>query len=598
MYDAASGDGAGQSSELKPGLVLRGGDFATSIDHLIEMVVHEGHVYVANSSLGVAAMSLDEDGGVTLTDVGSTYEDLRRCTCLAVHAPSDTLYCSADASSTMELGPRVERFDISTPGKVTWRDSLMLEAWNTRDIIVVGDQLLISQFDGGLWTAEVDQQGDLSQLSQTSVEGNVRFVVGVDDRFVALIGDVAGDGSELRLLEAGTFTELDRLPLAGPPLGLSADAEGYSRVGVGLGSGGMAVVAVEGDVLQIEHTLQPPGVVTSGLVSRDLAVAVTLTGVFAYTLGQADGPRMFGFGPSGQLGMERAGNMLHGLFHDGELLTSDWLWVERWGIDLSGEVVDLDVPRGIFLPPEGPARWRMRNPGEVRLRGELWAGREKLWEVEIDPRDTIDVHISAELRGKLLPPDEPSTLLTVRVHDPLVPSEGRPLSSTVMVVAQRLTDDMIPPAVGDPFPTLMLENIEHEVYSLPTPGGSQTIWYWPDCGLMWPEIEDLAWLERAGWDLGRGEPILLTNFDVALDGFPERWGLEGVTFGLWGVAAPTAGHENDWIDETDLYMPFFIQDLPGDAMPTDVVVGEDGVVRSVERMYRGPWTLVVPGPWE
>jgi hypothetical protein len=33
-------------------------------------------------------------------------------------------------------------------------------------------------------------------------------------------------------------------------------------------------------------------------------------------------------------------------------------------------------------------------------------------------------------------------------------------------------------------------------------------------------------------------------------------------------------------------------------MPTDFVMDADGVVRSIERMYRGPWTLVVPGPWE
>jgi hypothetical protein len=49
------------------------------------------------------------------------------------------------------------------------------------------------------------------------------------------------------------------------------------------------------------------------------------------------------------------------------------------------------------------------------------------------------------------------------------------------------------------FPTIMLENLAHEVYSMPTPDGSQTIWYWPDCAMMWPEIEDLAWLEREQW---------------------------------------------------------------------------------------------------
>jgi hypothetical protein len=585
------------SSEITPGLAVRGGDFATVEDHLVEMIVHAGHVYVANSSLGVSVMRLDDNGGVTLTDVGSTYEDERRCTTLALHAASDTLYCGADMPIGQQPGARLELYDVSTPGLAVWRESFFVELWSTRDVEVVGDQLLMQQFDDGLWTAEIDPQGRLSQLQQRVVDGNARFSVGVGDRIVSLFGDVEGEGSHLRLFEPGSFLELDRLPLRGPPLGLSADAEGRPRVAVGLGSGGMAVVALDGDTLRIEHTLEPPAVVTAGLVSGDVAVAVTLSGAFAWDLEQPS-PRLFGFGPSAKLARERAGNMLHGVFYEGDLLTSDWLWVERWKIDRSGEVVDLDVPRGIFLPPEGPIRWRMRNPGDLRLRADVWAEREHLWSVEVEPHELIDVYVSAEQRAKLLPPGEPRIPLSVRFYDPLVPVEGDPLSSTVLVLAQREPDDPLPPAVGEVFPTIMLEDVSHEVYSMPTPDGSQTIWYWPDCAMMWPEIEDLAWLEREQWDLGRGEPILLTNFDVAADGFPERWGLEGVTFGMWGIAAPTVADANDWISSEDIYMPFFIYELPGDAMPTDFVMDGDGVVRSIERMYRGPWTLVVPGPWE
>jgi hypothetical protein len=581
---------------------MRGAEYATLEDHLVEMVVHEGHVYVANSNLGVAVMRLDDDGGITLTDVGASYEEQIRCTSLALHAVSNTLYCGTDLPS--ESGPGIAIYDIATPGRAIRGESLSVEAFATRDITVVGEQLLIQHFDGGLWTAEIDAQGGLSHLQATSVEGNARFSVAVGDRIVSLFGDVEDEGAQLRLFEPGSFIELDRLPLRGPPLGLSADADGHARVAVGLGSGGMAVVSIDDDTLRLEHELNPPAVVTTGLVAGDLAIAVTLSGAFAWELEQPV-PRMFGFGPSGQLGHARAGNMLHGLLvprSDGpdpyELLTSDWLWVERWEIDRAGEVVDLDVPRGIFLQPEGVIRWRMRNPGEQRLRAEVWLERTPLWAVEIEPGEMIQAYVSADLRAQLLPPDEPSVRLTVHFFDPLVPSEGEPLSSTQLVLVQRQPDDLFPPAVGDVFPTVMLENVAHEVYSMPTVQGSQTIWYWPDCALMWPEIEDLAWLEREGWDLGRGEPVLLTNFDVAIDGFIERWGLEGVTFGMWGVAAPNVADANDWLDDEDIYQPFFIQGLPGDAMPTDFVMDADGVVRSIERMYRGPWTLVVPGPWE
>jgi hypothetical protein len=173
--DAASDVGTPASSEIKPGLVLRGGDFATLEDHLIEMVVHEGHVYVANSSLGVSVMSLDANGGVTLTDVGSSYEELHRCTTVALHAASDTLYCGSDAPTGMQPGARIELYDVSTPGQAIWREGFSVQEWATRDVVVVGEQLLIQHFDAGLWTAEIDDRGQLSQLQKSSVEGNVRF---------------------------------------------------------------------------------------------------------------------------------------------------------------------------------------------------------------------------------------------------------------------------------------------------------------------------------------------------------------------------------------------------------------------------------------
>jgi hypothetical protein len=290
--------------------------------------------------------------------------------------------------------------------------------------------------------------------------------------------------------------------------------------------------------------------------------------------------------------------MLDGVLHDGELFTSDWLWVERWALDPAGEVLDLDVPRGVYVQPEGPVRWRMRNPGPVELRVELWFDRRPVWTGEIGAWQVIDVDIPVELRRRILADDEPTTRLIVRVYDPEVPSVGEPVSSTVLVIAQREVGDPMPPATGDVFPTLTLADVDHQIYTLPTPGGSQTIWFWPDCALMWPQLEDLAWLGREGRDLGRGQPIMLGSFDPGQDGFANRWALDGARFGLWGVAAPEIGDANDFIDTEDIYMPFFIPTMPGDAMPTDYVMDANGVIRSIERMYRGPWTLAVPWPWE
>jgi hypothetical protein len=585
------------SSDIVAGLRLRSVVGILAEDHLVELLVHEGHVYAANSNAAVGVVRLDDDGGVTVTDPGIPGGAEIRCTSLAVHAASDTLYCGADAPN--QADPVVWIADISTPGTVRWRASFALDAEWVRDLEVVGDRLLIHQFHAGLWTAEIADDGGLSQLRDTGVVGNARVSVELGGRIVTLFGDPAGSGSHLRLLDPETWVELDRLALAGPPLGSSRDAGGRARIAVALGSGGMALVDVdlERDRLRVAETLSPPAVVTQALVDGEVAVAVTLSGAFGWDLG-AESPRMFGFGPAGQLPRTRAGNMLHGLLHDGELLTSDWLAVERWALDPSGEVVELDVPRGIYLAPKGPVRWRMRNPGGQDLRAELWVRDRMLVEAEVEAGATVEIALSGSLRREALRVDDPTNTLILRSYDPAVPSAGKPLAATRLVLVQRDPQATLPPATGDPFPTLAFVDRQlDEVYSFPLAEGSQTIWVLPDCAMIWPQIEDLAWLERSGIDLGRGTPVVIIPFDVEGDQFPQRWGLEGLRFGIWGPPAPAAVNQANANYGDDLYQSFFIQAMPGDAMPTDYVIDGEGRVVSIERMYRGPWTLVSPWPW-
>jgi hypothetical protein len=590
-------------SDVVAGITLRGGDFATPYDHLVEIIVHEGHIYVANSNFGLAAMRLDSDGGITLTDPGQQESDLVRCTSVAVHAASDTLYCGTDEPFNVP-DPTLVSFDLSTPGKPVRRGSFDLVEWATRDLEVVGDRLLIHHFHRGLWTAEISPSGALSELADTGIEGNARVSVAIGDRIVTLFGDVDGPGAELRLLDPRDWSELDRISLSGPPLGLSADAGGAPRVAVGLGSGGMAIVDVIGDELDeldeliIARMLEPPAVVTQGLIDGEIAAAVTLSGVFAWSLPEdpEQPPRLFGFGASGQLGRERAGNMLHGVFHAGELLTSDWLYIERWALDPAGEVVELDVPRGLYVGPKGPIRWRVRNPGGIPLRAEFWLSRRRALEALVAPGEVVELELPESLRLEHWGPNDPSTRMFVRAYDVEVPSEGEPLSSTITTFVQRDPKAVLPPATGDRFPTITLAELDRtQVYTFPIPGGGQTIWFWPDCAMMWPQMEDLAWLGRQGWDLGRGEPVFLAEFDLEAGEFPERWGLTGARFGIWGPPAPAEVNQaNVEFGENIYQTSFFIQEMPGDAMPTDYVVDAEGTIMSIERMYRGPWTLVSP----
>ena len=291
--------------------------------------------------------------------------------------------------------------------------------------------------------------------------------------------------------------------------------------------------------------------------------------------------------------------MLHGVFHEGEVLTSDWLYVERWALDPAGEVLTLDVPRGVYLQPEGPVRWLLRNPGQVDLHAELWAERARISAFTVGAGELVEVGLTAEQRAAALAPDEPRTNLAVRIYDAEVPDTAEPLSSTSLVLAQRQPDKALPPASGDPFPALTLANEDGEHYTPPTAGGSQTIWFWPDCAMIWPQLEDVAWLERSGRDLGRGDPILITEFEVVQSGFTRRWALDGATIGMWGDAATSTNEANAGLGGDDLYWAsFFIDTMPGDAMPTDYVIDVDGTIRSIERMYRGPWSLAVAWPWE
>jgi hypothetical protein len=605
--DAAESDAAESGvlepkleSELTPGLGLRDAERADFDGHLVEILIHEGYAYTANS-LGIVTMRLDDDGGLTMTDNGKAAAgEWTSCTTIALHAASDTVYCSADGPS---MGaPRIELYDLSNPAAPTLREPFLIEpmTWAVRDLEVVGDRLLINQFDAGLWTAQIDEFGQLSELSQAPVEGNVRFTVAVGERLVASFADLEGSGTQLRVLEPETFAELGTLALEGPPLGLSPDSEGGSSLAVALGSGGMAIVDLVGDSLSVRERLEPPAVVSHALLSGELAFAIALSGAFAYDLSPVDGPRMFGFGPEGAGALEREGNMLHAVVHEGELLTSDWTWIQRWRVDPGGEVLSLDVPRGVYVPPLGPVRWRLRNPGPVALRAEHWVGDRLLHSIELEPGAVETIELDVIARATILERDEPSVTIALRVHDPSVDSSGTPVSISTMMILQRDRDDPLPPAVGERLTTTVtLADINHELFVLPTDPARpvQLVWYSPDCALMWPEFEDIAWLERSGIDFGRGDPIYIAPVDVS-HGFARRWGLEAVEFGLYGPEAPPeVDAANAAFGGDDLLGVFIVSDLPGNADVSDYVLDADGTVLSIERMYRGAWSLAEPAPW-
>ena len=608
---------SGVQSELRSGLVLRGGERATPNDHLVELVVHEGHVYVGNSNYGLSAMRLEPDGSLTLTQSNTSdvdYPDPHRCTSLAIHRSSDTLYCASDwgwPDSDLPEDPKLTVFDLSEPGNPIVRQRFALGSGVTRDLEVVGDRLLLHHFDEGLWTVAIEADGSLGPFeTKTAIEGNARVSVGLAGgaRIATLFSNAGGasnagsaeqpgGGAQLRLYTAD-FVELDRLDLAGPALGLGGDESGTARLVAALGSGGLALIDTADDHLVVSQMFTPPAVVNHAVLDGDRLFAITLSGAFAWVLSESGEARMIGFGPSGDAGPDRAGNMLHGVVHEGELITSDWLYVERWAIDPAGVTTTLDVPRGLYVGPSGPIQWQARNVGNERLRVEfkLLGKYDVIAQGELEPGATGSFEIAADARAGLLG-DEPVTRVVGYVYDGEIEGPSAPLSSTLLVIVVRGPDQdpaQGRPAPGDRFPKVALQSSPETTFEVPTPEGGQTVFFSPDCALMWPQLQDMAWLSRIGQLPREGPAILISQYDVAHDGFAERYGLWGASFGYYGPYASAEVAEHNAGFAADVYESFFIQRMPGDAMPTDYSIGADGIVRSVERMYRGPWTLRVP----
>lgn len=566
-------------SEFGQGLTLAGAVRSSPDDHLVELLRYRDHVYAANSMAGIVVARLEPDGGVTLTHVGEYSEGIR-CTCLALHEASETLYCAAADLGTLT------RFDVSTPGELVELDTTQLGFGGVRDLDVRADNLLFHAFDEGLWIAGLDPaSGELSSIGAAPVTGNARSSVNLDERVVALLADAEGPGAVVSLLDPETWQELDRLELEGPAIGLGGDEQGGDRVAVALGSMGVAVVEVRGDRLELREQLQPPAVIDHATLSGEQLFALSVSGVFAYDLEQ--GGRLFGFAAEGSPGAKRSGGMLHGFVHEGELIVTDWTWIERWTIDPEGEAAGLDIPRGVYLRPGDRARWRMRNPGAVDLRAEFWRGDELAFEVLVLAGSVVEY----ELDPAAFELEQGPASFVVRIFDVAVDPQGEPLSRNSFRLLARRPDD-VAPAPGDSFPVLTLADADMEVFELPVSEPTRLVWYSLDCALMWPEIEDLGWLHRhERHDMLDGTPMFVADTSIEW-GFGRRWLIEDAPVGLFGPQAPAEVNEaNSPLYGEDLLRAFVVTGLPGDAMTSDYELDAAGRVESLERSYRGPWTL-------
>jgi hypothetical protein len=162
----ASGDGrpadagtVGAVTSMRPGLVRVAQEnvpnTVSGTAHLTRLLLRDGFVYGANSSSGVMAWRIADDGRLTWESStealgsggGSTGpSSLPRCVELAAHATRPWLYCSAADAG-------LSRFDLAAPADPVVRTVAPLmqgDGLGRPGLAVVGDALLVAEFERGL----------------------------------------------------------------------------------------------------------------------------------------------------------------------------------------------------------------------------------------------------------------------------------------------------------------------------------------------------------------------------------------------------------------------------------------------------------------
>ncbi|MCB9750895.1 MAG: hypothetical protein H6713_12985 [Myxococcales bacterium] len=551
--------------------------------HLGELATFGEHVYVANSFDSFTALRLGPAGALELTlDRPPTTGTFIRCTTLAVHEPSRTLYCASDRGAAFA-------YDLSDPAVPRLRKPFIDDPeLHVRDLHVDGDRLLLARFEDGLWYAEIAPDGDLGAPQLVAAApGNVHHAAADGARVVAMTA-----GSELTQLAwtGAAYEARGALALDGPPLDLSLRGE---RVAVALGSAGVVVAALSESGFKVVHHVHPPTVATSADLDGDALAVVGLSGIFLYDLADADAddePRVAGFVGQGPWGYTRAGAALSGRFVSGDLIVSDWAYIDRLGVALVGDVHELDLPGSVYARRGEEVAFSARNPGRatLRLRVENVAGEEVISET-FGP---------GEQRQMTLAPGsiEQREVQELYLYTELLTPEGDaiPTLEDSLRVVLRADGGDERPAPGQRFPTVRYADQDAAVQQLPASRRFRVIFHSQDCAAMWPEILDAAWLARRDALDGGAWPLLLSAEDIELYGYPARWGVEDVARGHYLDAYSTPAEVSEFnAPHEHLYSDMFLVDElhSGAAHPTDYLVTADGVVEAVEREYRGAYPL-------
>jgi hypothetical protein len=563
--------------------------------HLARMLLVGDRLYVANSSDGVMTWSLASSGQLSLLsstrplrrDPATPEEIARpvtRCTALAVHTASNTLYCTA-ADAALGWFSLADR---DHPAQQTGSDVSSELRRGYRDALVVGDALLLAGFDRGLLRATIARDGTPGTPAPTEITGDI----------IAL----AGDGDTLALLdrrrglvsfrvENGSVRERGVLALDGPPLGLRVHG---TRAAVALGSQGVALVDLAPDAPAITRRVPTTAVATAADFDGPALVVATLTGTWLYDLTRTQ-TRVAGFDVA-EFGA------LDVLLTPGgrRALAIDWRKALSFDVNLDGHAVLLDADTGYQLRRGDEAVVHVRNPGDIRLTFSVQVNRPGGANVvvyrTIEPGETVRAVVPWSAIEPALDVFSSTAVLRVISWDAAGTQRERQ-GMLVVGVPNADTARATLVTVGDRFPVLTRRDGASGPAQLPASGRTAMAFVLPDCALQWPALEDLAWLARRGRAPRGYTPVVITiSYSPREDPwygtvFPAMWSLaplDTLAFGDYSASAAGGGGR----PSAEVFDTRFTTRFAGGADFTDVVyTDETGLVRDVERLYRGAWSF-------
>lgn len=546
---------------VRPGLLETGRagiDLRTGASpHLGRLVVRGSTAYVANSFDGVAAFELGDGGRVSLTKEERMGAGVPRCTTIALHEASSTLFCAAADRSGPALGETtspVAAYRVGGPEVFSLRvpAAVRLEAFIAA-LHVHGDRLLLAAFERGLLQAPIAADGSLGAVTALPGSGDAVALASAGELLAQIDRDA---GLRLWRVTAATIEPAgEAAALDGPPLAVTMDGP---TIGVALGSRGAAVYAAAADRPALLATLHPPCAVVSVALRGGLAAVGCMDGLYLYAW-REDPRHLRGFVPARTASLDLA-------FAGDALVATDWFEVASLRVDPAGESVHPLLPRGRYVRRGEDVSLSMANPGSVPLHLALdldGPTARSLPAVTLEPGASAALRIPAALLDQV---GAETVLLRARSREAPAGSEG---ARTVLRVASG--DDPAPP-IGSAFPSLESERGQAPV-TLPLAGRRQLIVFNNDtCVALWPELQDLAWLARHPVGSEALAVTLVTNDNPD---FIAHWRLQGLSTLVRSDSYTL--HEGR----------FRVDGIPG-AWHTEYFVDERGVVRDAERVYTGP----------